>query len=42
MDSLENKTLDEVAKTYDIEIDDDITFRSFEGGEKTPKKTTRK
>jgi hypothetical protein len=33
MDSIENKTLDEAARTFDLEIEDDITLRSYEGGE---------
>ncbi len=42
MDSIENKTLDEAARTFDLEIEDDITLRSYEGGEQTPKKVTQK
>ena len=40
METVDNKTLDDAVGTYDLEIEDDITFRSFEGGEETPKKVT--
>ncbi len=42
METIENKTVDEVAQSYDMEIQDDITFKSFEGGESTPKKLVKK